>query len=339
MMKICFIGNLSSPFIKRDYEILNKYFNIEIIELPKKKKEWMKYPFLVKRKVKQTDGVFGWFAGWHTLPPVYYSKKYKRKAIIVAGGYDVVYLPEINYGAFTKIKEKIPARYVLEKADLVISISKSNQKELLRKITPKRNILIYNGVPIDHFYPEGKKEKIVLTIGSVNPSNWQRKGLHQFVEVAQYFTLKGWNDTKFVVVGKIADDMNKKIDNICRKITNITFTGLVSDEDLLKWCQKAKVYLQLSAHEGFGLSVAEAMLCECVPVVSDRFALPEVVGDAGFIVPYNDLKTTAKVVKKTLDDTDELGKKARERVKEKFSLEKREKALVKIIRKYLREVK
>jgi len=44
---------------------------------------------------------------------IHYSKKYNKKSIVVTGGYDVVYLPEIIYGAFTNIKEIIPSKYIL----------------------------------------------------------------------------------------------------------------------------------------------------------------------------------------------------------------------------------
>ena len=39
-----------------------------------------------------------------------------------------------------------------------------------------------------------------------------------------------------------------------------------------------------SLGEGFGLPALEAMACGTVVVVSDRGALPEVVGDAGLVV-------------------------------------------------------
>lgn len=57
------------------------------------------------------------------------------------------------------------------------------------------------------------------------------------------------------------------------------FIGFVQDENLLMYYQRAKVYdVQVSAHEAFGMSLAESMLCECILVVTDRVALPEVVG-------------------------------------------------------------
>jgi len=326
-MKICFVGSLSHAFVKRDYEILKKHFDVDVVKLPKTKLEWIKYPSLVKKKIKESDVVFGWFAGWHTAPAIYYSKKYKKKSIVVAGGYDVVFLPEIDYGAFTTLKEKIPAKYVLKNADLIISVSKSNQRELLEKVEPRKNILIYNGVPLNRFpHSELDKENLAITVGGIKRSNLKRKGIEIFVKSAKYLP-----DVRFAVIGKFIDDAIDYLKAVASP--NVEFTGFVSDKELVEWYQRAKVYVQVSAHEGFGVTVAESMLCECIPVVTKRFALPEVVGECGFYVPYGDEKATAEAIKKALNAPDELGKKARERIKKMFPLEKREMELRKLINK------
>lgn len=39
-MKICFIGNLLTTFIKRDYEVLKKNFDVSVVEPPKKRSGW-----------------------------------------------------------------------------------------------------------------------------------------------------------------------------------------------------------------------------------------------------------------------------------------------------------
>jgi len=91
------------------------------------------------------------------------------------------------------------------------------------------------------------------------------------------------------------------------------------------------VYAQFSFHEAFGCSVAEAMLCNCIPVVTAGTSLPEVVGDAGFTVTHWDEKEAAEAIKKALDAPDELGEKARERILTEFPLKKREKELIKRI--------
>ena len=130
-------------------------------------------------------------------------------------------------------------------------------------------------------------------------------------------------EVKFVVIGKFID---RSIDYL-RSIAspNVEFTGKVVDEELLEWYQRAKVYVQASAHEGFGMAVAESMLCGCIPVVTPRYALPEVVGNCGFYVPYGDEKATTEAIKKALAAPEEMRKKARERIRNLFSIEKREK--------------
>jgi glycosyltransferase involved in cell wall biosynthesis len=63
------------------------------------------------------------------------------------------------------------------------------------------------------------------------------------------------------------------------------------------------------------------MACECVPVVTERGALPEVVGDAGVLVPYGDAEATAAAISEALQS--DKGKAARTRVEKEFSLQKR----------------
>jgi len=331
MMKICFVGSLSFTFIRRDYEILKKHFDVDVIEHPKKKSKWLGYALILAKKVKRSDLTFCWFAGWHSAFAVFFSKLFKKKIVTVAGGFDVVCLPEINYGAFTNFKQKLPSKYVLKNSDMIISISKSNQRELLEKVRPKKNILIYNGVSIEEFVPgDYDKEKIAITVGIIKWSNLKRKGIETFVKTAKYLP-----DVSFVVIGKFADDSIDYLKPIAS--SNVEFTGFVSDKELLDWYQRAKVYVQASAHEGFGITVGEAMLCKCIPVVTDRFSLPEVVGDTGFYVPYEDVKATAEMIKKALEAPEEKGKMARERIIKLFTIEKREKKLEKSIRKLLRK--
>jgi glycosyltransferase involved in cell wall biosynthesis len=110
---------------------------------------------------------------------------------------------------------------------------------------------------------------------------------------------------------------------------NVKFTGYLRHEVLLPHYQKAKVYCQLSTHESFGVALAEAMSCSCVPVVTRKYALPEVVGDTGFYVPYNHPKATPEAIRKALES--DKGMQARERVNRHFSLKTRERKLIREI--------
>jgi glycosyltransferase involved in cell wall biosynthesis len=79
-----------------------------------------------------------------------------------------------------------------------------------------------------------------------------------------------------------------------------------------------------SIYEGFGLPAGEAMACG-VPVVStDGGALPEIVGDAGVIVPSANADALAAAIATLLDDRGErerLAEAGRQRILERFSWE------------------
>jgi glycosyltransferase involved in cell wall biosynthesis len=73
------------------------------------------------------------------------------------------------------------------------------------------------------------------------------------------------------------------------------------------------------------------MLCECIPVVTVCGAIPEVVGDTGYYVPYGDIEATAKTIEIALEDGEAMGEKARKRIEEEFPIEKRRKELIEVV--------
>lgn len=87
------------------------------------------------------------------------------------------------------------------------------------------------------------------------------------------------------------------------------------------------MHVQISLHESFTLASAEAILCECIAVVTKKAALPEVAGDTGFCVPYCNPKATAKAIKESFDASSGTDRKARKRTKDMFSLQKRKEKL------------
>jgi glycosyltransferase involved in cell wall biosynthesis len=64
----------------------------------------------------------------------------------------------------------------------------------------------------------------------------------------------------------------------------VAFVGRPSDDELAALYRGASLLAFLSHDEGFGLPALEAMAFGCPVLASNRGALPEVVGDAGWIV-------------------------------------------------------
>jgi glycosyltransferase involved in cell wall biosynthesis len=94
----------------------------------------------------------------------------------------------------------------------------------------------------------------------------------------------------------------------------VRFLGLLDDvRPLLAACD---VFCMPSRWEGFGLALAEAMACGLPCVASRIDSLPEVLGDAGVLVPVEDPRALAQAVDALLADPDgarALGEAARAR--------------------------
>ncbi|MFH1705570.1 MAG: glycosyltransferase family 1 protein [Patescibacteria group bacterium] len=132
----------------------------------------------------------------------------------------------------------------------------------------------------------------VLNVGDVN---WN-KNVSGLVRACQKIKIP------LVVVGKqaVTENFDRKhpenkdlvwlqnyFENCKLKIGNSKFlnlVGFIPTEDLVVIYNLASVYCQPSFDEGFGLPVLEAMSCGCPVVCSDGGSLPEVAGEAAFVV-------------------------------------------------------
>jgi len=263
---------------------------------------------------------------------VFLSKIFKKKSIVIVGGVDAANVPEINYGRFTQdfFKRRMTI-FALKHATKVLVVDPSLKEDIIKNAKVNGNNIEYipTGYDSEYWKPKGKKEDIVLTVGGIVNSVVKRKGFKTFVKAAGHIP-----DLKFVIVGKHIDSSADELKKISQK--NVEFTGFVSDEELLKWYQRSKVYCQLSRYEGLPNALCEAMLCKCVPIGTKNCGIPTAIGNTGFYVPYNDEKETADAISKALKNQN-FGKKARDRIKTNFPLTSREKKLLKIIKSLINE--
>lgn len=309
-------------YVEIDETILQKKYKVKkIIVSEYVDSNKIKSFFKIINLIFWSDLVYFWFATNYRI--FILCKIFFKKTIVVAGGYDVATLPEINYGKTLRdssIYKEV--KLMLEKSDLVIAVSESTKKEVLKISTPKKLYVIYLGVETDKYTPK-TKEKIVITIGGIMNQTIKKKGLETFVKTATYLP-----DTKFILVGKSYDlESLKYLKSIASE--NVEFTGFIEENKLLDLIGKTKVYVQVSAHEAFGLSLAEAMSAGCIPVVTDRAALPEVVGNTGYYVKYDNPNETAEKIKIALDQNGKSSPRAR--IISKFTIARREKKLLSVL--------
>ncbi len=321
--KILFVHNALTEFVRLDLQELRTRFEVtEYLE-----KSRFVNPATLWQQVKNHDLVFGWFASWHTFLPMQFAKILGKPSVLVIGGYDVANMPDIGYGHQRGGLKKWASRRTMRLATRLITNSIYSREEVARTVGLTNGIVrsIYHGVP-DRFgeMPRVPRERIALTVGNVDGSNLSRKGHEPFVRAAALLP-----DVSFVLVGKCKDDAIDFLRSIATP--NVTFTGQVSDDALLDYYRKASVYVQASLHEGFGMSVAEAMLGGCIPVTMEAGALPEVTGECGVRIRSRDAGDIAEAIQTALNCSDMTRASIRNRILEQFPMENRRRQLEEVI--------
>jgi glycosyltransferase involved in cell wall biosynthesis len=325
--RILFIGNQTSSFVFTDCQILQAHYPVISLSLTQHGRPARSLPrFILNtlRSLRKSDVVFCWFANAESLLPILFGRILQKKVIVVAGGYESANEPSINYGSFAHPLKRFIVSFIFNHADTVLAVSDFIQQEILSCTHPRRIITVYNGVDIVKFSPgNGQKEDIILTVARVDKLNTSLKGLRIFAEAA-----KDLPHFKAVIISPTEEPWRRELLKIN---PSLQFTGGLAHDDLVPWYKKTKIYCQLSYRESFGLALVEAMSCGCIPVTTDRGALPEVIGDCGLVVPYDDVEATKAALVKAAQMTANDEACSRQRAVSCFSLRSREGRLVKVI--------
>src|SRR5205823_9428936 len=85
--------------------------------------------------------------------------------------------------------------------------------------------------------------------------------------------------------------------------------------DVAAWLRRADVLVHPVRWEGFGLALLEAMLASLPIVATNVSSLPELVGDAGMLVPPDDPSALAAAVNRVLADPTGYGERGRDRAR------------------------
>ena len=210
-------------------------------------------------------------------------------------------------------------------ADLYIPISKNMQRELIEIGIPENRIrLLPNGIDAKIFHPSEKKiDNMVLFVGRITYT----KGLHILLESLRYLKEKihlvvigpsDWDIKYFREIVELMENENKK------GIHEITYLGAQEQTNIIKWYQKAAVFVLPSFIEAVGVVNLEALACETPAIATNIGGIPEVIqhGKNGLLVPPNNAIKLAEAIQYLLDNEDvrvRFGREGRKSVVENFS--------------------
>ncbi len=240
-------------------------------------------------------------------------------------------LKQVRWYSFVGMQKKVS-----RKIPKIITVSECAREDISREfeIPQQRFKVIPNGINTELFYPlpeiEREKNRVIVT----NSADTPLKGLDYLLKAVH--EVSRTHRVNLTVVGE-----PKKDSRILKLIGElglnglVTFTGRIDNEEFVRWYARATMAVIPSLYEGFGLPAGEAMACG-VPVISTSGgALPEVVGDAGIIVPSADSPALAEAIRGLLDNPEKaraLGKAGLERVHGYFTWEKAARATVDVYR-------
>lgn len=175
-----------------------------------------------------------------------------------------------------------------KKCDKVICVSNYIKRQLSNRGIPEDIMkVIYNGIDLRE--PSKREEDFILFIGRLVHT----KGIDVLVEAMEDV------DTKLLVCGK-----GPKSEEL-GKAEGIELLGFVSEEKKYDLLRKCKFLVLPSYIESFGIVLLEAMTVGKPVVATKVGGIPEVVGDAGIIVPPKDPKKLSVAINRLASD-DEL---------------------------------
>lgn len=226
---------------------------------------------------------------------------------------------------------------VSKRLDHIITVSEDskimNNRDL--GVPLEKQSVVYNGIDRNVFYPYKieKKNNEIIFVGNIEDG---KKG---FVYLLKALTLVKSHIKLVVVDGgaphrKITNMLIDKLDLRDR----IIFEGTATTDRLVKLYSRSAIAIVPSVYEGFGFPAGEAMACGVPVIASDGGALPEVVGDAGIVVPARDHEALADAINSIIDDKAALkrmGEAGIKRVEEMFTWKGAVEQMVQIYRRLM----
>lgn len=197
-------------------------------------------------------------------------------------------------------------RRSLETAGTIVCDSRATADDVARHFPQCRNKLrvIYPGV--DEEFRPGNPQRIaalraelgapdgyLLYAGTLEP----RKGVATLLEAWEALRAADPRTPPLVLAGPYGWRSGRLLRRIeAAREHGLVHLGRLERGRLVEVFQAARLFVYPSLYEGFGLPPAEALACGVPAVVTRAASLPEVVGEAGILVPPGDSEALAAAV-------------------------------------------
>ena len=203
-------------------------------------------------------------------------------------------------------------------ADRVIAVSHNTARDVvdLLGIPPERVRVVYEAAA-PHYRPladagevaavrqrYGAPDGYFLFVSTIEPRKNLATLLRAFARLRAASDARGVRALRLLVVGRqgwLCEDVFR-LARDADLVDAVRFVGGASAEELLLLYNGALALAYPSLYEGFGLPPLEAMACGTPVLCADTSSLPEVVGDAGLLLPPLDVDAWAGTLARVVSD-------------------------------------
>ena len=225
--------------------------------------------------------------------------------------HDVVFLdvPGLSGKAGT-LARKCFYQHAINKSCKVFTVSDFSKGRIQAHLKTKANQIIttYNALP--PWFSEDvnlniQKENYILFVGNIK----KHKGLKTLLDAFKILLQQGL-DAKLMIVGN-SENFRTGDSTIWQQISScptdsVIFTGRISDSELNEKYAKAKVLVQPSLYEGFGMPPLEALSLNTNVILSDIPVFKEIYKD--FPVIFFKCQNEKDLAHKILENWESFGK-------------------------------
>lgn len=236
--------------------------------------------------------------GFPTVSTIHHPITVDRETEIRAAGSLLAKLKVRRWYAFLAMQKRVSRRLCH-----IITVSMCSQRDISRafRIPPQRFRVVPNGINTDYFYPLKDVQRAHHQLLVTSSADTPMKGLRYLLEAVA--SIRKTREIRVLVIGQLKKD--GVIEQLIRELALeevVKFTGRIEHEDFARHYAETTMAVIPSLYEGFGMPAGEAMACG-VPVISTSGgALPEVVGDAGILVPPADSAALRQAIVALLDN-------------------------------------
>ena len=198
-------------------------------------------------------------------------------------------------------------REVGKRADAIITVSDASRRDIIEQLgipgeAADKVHTIYNGVS-ERYSPPSETgsigaDPVLLYVGRADPY----KNVDLLIQALAQIRSEASVPARLVIAGS-PDPRYPQAMELARALgiaDAVTWTGYLTDEELVETYQSADLLVHPSRYEGFGLQIIEAMACGTPVISSNAGSLPEVTGDAGILFDPDDVDALVEAITRVL---------------------------------------